>query len=268
VSARWVELIGGPFRASWRAALGWSVAFVLLIVSTMAFWPAFRGSSGITTAIDQLPAPLLTAFGLEGFGTPAGYLRGGLYELVMPLCFAAAGVLFANSATASEEDSGRLELFVSQPVSRAAFFTGRAIAVFAWLGVLTMVALAVQLASDEVFAVPIDAGRVAATVVLCGLLGAFLAGLGLAVAGFVARPQMVLSAGFGIAYTSYLVLALFPISSFLAPWREIAPWGWALGGDPLVNGGDAWRYVLLGVPAVLLAAVGVLAFERRDIRSA
>jgi ABC-2 type transport system permease protein len=79
---------------------------------------------------------------------------------------------------------------------------------------------------------------------------------------------MVLSAGFGIAYTSYLILALFPLSSLLAPWREIAPWGWALGGDPLVNGGDAWRYVLLGVPAVLLAAVGVLAFERRDIRSA
>ncbi|MGO9205719.1 MAG: hypothetical protein ACLQBX_05945 [Candidatus Limnocylindrales bacterium] len=268
MSARWAELVGGPFRASWRAALGWSVAFVVLIVSTMAFWPAFRGSSGITTAIDQLPAPLLSAFGLQGFGTPAGYLRGGLYELVMPLCFAAAGVLFANSATAAEEDAGRLELYVSQPISRGAFFTGRAIAVFAWLVVLTLVALAIQLASDQVFGVPIATGRVAATVVLCGLLGAFLAGLCLAVAGFVARPQMLFSAGFGVAYMSYLILALFPLSSLLAPWRQIAPWGWALGGDPLVNGSEAWRYLLLGGPAVLLAAVGVIAFARRDIRSA
>ena len=54
----------------------------------------------------------------------------------------------------------------------------------------------------------------------------------------------------------------------LAPWREIAPWGWALGGDPLVNGAEIWRYLLLGGPAVLLAFVGALAFERRDIRSA
>jgi ABC-2 type transport system permease protein len=268
VSGRWAELIGGPFRASWRAALGWSLAFVVLIVSTMAFWPAFRGSSGITAAIDQLPTPLLSAFGLQGFGSPAGYLRGGLYELVMPLCFAAAGVLFANSATAAEEESGRLELFVSQPVSRAVFFTGRAIAVFAWLAVLTLVALAVQLASDQVFGVPIDTGHVAATVVLCGLLGALLAGLCLAVAGVVDRPQLALSAGLGVAYVSYLVLALFPLSSLLAPWRQIGPWGWALGGDPLVNGGDAWRYVLLGGPAVLLAALGVVAFDRRDIRSA
>jgi len=264
---RWAELIGGPFRASWRAGLGWSIALVVLIVSTVAFWPAFRGASGITQAIDQLPAPLLGAFGLEGFGTPAGYLRGGLYELVIPLVFAAAGVLFANSATAGEEDAGRLELFVSQPVPRAAFFAGRSIAVFAWLAVLTLVALAAQLASDQVFGVPMDTGRVAATVVLCGLLGAFVAGLCLAVAGFVARPQLVQSVGFSVAYISYLILALFPLSSLLAPWREIAPWGWALGGDPLVNGAEIWRYLLLGGPAALFAVVGAYAFDRRDIRS-
>jgi ABC-2 type transport system permease protein len=266
--SRWAELAGGPFRASWRAGLGWSIALVVLIVSTVAFWPAFRGASGITQAIDQLPAPLLGAFGLEGFGSPAGYLRGGLYELVIPLVFAVAGVLFANSATAGEEDAGRLELFVSQPISRVAFFAGRCVAVFAWLAVLTLVALAAQLASDQIFGVPIGAGPVTATVVLCGLLGAFVAGLSLAVAGFVARPQLVQSAGFSVAYLSYLILALFPLSSLLAPWREIAPWGWALGGDPLVNGAEIWRYLLLGGPAVLLAAVGALAFDRRDIRSA
>ena len=268
MSGRWAELIGGPFRASWRAALGWSVAFLVLIVSTMVFWPAFRGSSGITQAIDQLPTPLLDAFGLEGFGTPAGYLRGGLYELVMPFLFAAAGVMFVYSATASEEDAGRFELFVSQPVSRGAFFAGRAIAVFAWMLVLTLVALVCQLASDQAFGVPIDTGAVIATVVLCGLLGAFEAGLCLAVAGFAAKPQTLLSAGFSVAYLSYLVLALFPLNATLAPWRQLGPWGWALGGDPLVHGGDPWRYLLLGVPAVVLAAVGAIAFGRRDIRSA
>jgi len=182
--------------------------------------------------------------------------------------FAAAGVLFANGATAGEEDAGRLELVVSQPVSRVAFFAGRSVAVFGWLTVLTLVALAAQMASDQIFGVPIGAGPVIATVVLCGLLGAFVSGLCLAVAGLVARPQLVQSAGFGVAYISYLILTLFPLSSLLAPWREIAPWGWALGGDPLVNGAEIWRYLLLGGPAVLLAFVGALAFERRDIRSA
>ena len=101
MSGRWIELVFGPFRASWRAGLCCSIWFALLVVSTVAFWPAFRGSSGISKDIDQLPAPVVQAFGLEGFGTPAGYLRGGLYELVVPLLFAAAGIMFANTATAA-----------------------------------------------------------------------------------------------------------------------------------------------------------------------
>jgi len=268
VSGRWVELVFGPFRASWRAGLGWSIGLALLVVSTVAFWPAFRGSSGISQAIDQLPAPVVQAFGLEGFGTPAGYLRGGLYELVVPLLFAAAGIMFANTATAAEEDAGRLELFLAQPVSRTAFLVGRSLAVFGWLLVLAVVVLVSQLVSEVGFGLQIDASRVVATVVLCALLGAFHAGLCIAVAGAAARPGRLLSVGFSFAYAGYLVRALFPLSDVLAPWRHVSPWDWALGSDPLVNGAEAWRYFLLAALGVLLAVAGVVAFARRDIRSA
>jgi ABC-2 type transport system permease protein len=268
VSGRWVEPTLGPFRASWRAGLGWSIGLALLVVSTVAFWPAFRGSSGISQAIDQLPAPVIQAFGLESFGTAAGYLRGGLYELVIPLLFAAAGIMFANSSIAAEEDAGRLELFLAQPVSRTTFLAGRSLAVFAWLFVLAMVMLASQLASDAVFGLQIELSRVTATIALCALLGAFHAGLSIAVAGAAARPGRVLSIGFSVAYAGYLVRALFPLSDVLAPWRHISPWDWALGSDPLVNGAEAWRYLLLTGLGGLLAVAGVVAFGRRDIRSA
>lgn len=268
MSGRWVELVFGPFRASWRAGLGWSIGLALLVVSTVAFWPAFRGSSGISQAIDQLPAPVIQAFGLEGFGTPAGYLRGGLYELIVPLLFAAAGIMFANTATAAEEDAGRLELFLAQPVSRTALLVGRSVAIFGWLLVLTIVVLASQLASDAVFGIQIETARVVATIVLCALLGAFHAGLCIAVAGAAARPTRLLSVGFSVAYAGYLVRALFPLSAILAPWRHVSPWDWALGSDPLVNGAEAWRYLLLAATGVLLAVAGVVAFARRDIRSA
>jgi len=268
VSGRWIELVFGPFRASWRAGLGWSIGLALLVVSTVAFWPAFRGSSGISQAIDQLPAPVIQAFGLESFGTAAGYLRGGLYELVVPLLFAAAGIMFANSSIAAEEDAGRLELFLAQPVSRTAFLVGRSLAVFGWLLVLAVVVLVSQLASDAVFGLQIETARVVATVVLCALLGAFHAGLCIAVAGAAARPGRLLSVGFGFAYAGYLVRALFPLSDVLAPWRHVSPWDWALGSDPLVNGAEAWRYLLLAATGVLLAVAGVVAFARRDIRSA
>ena len=144
-----------PFRTSWRAGLGWSIAFVLMVVGTVAFWPAFQSSSGIMDALDQLPPGLLEAFGMEDVASPAGYLKGGLYDMVIPLMFAAAGVMLASSATAAEEDSGRLELWLTQPVTRPAVLSGRIVAMLGWLAVLALVTLVSQLASDPAFGLEI-----------------------------------------------------------------------------------------------------------------
>src|SRR5439155_14410930 len=140
--------------------LGWTIAFVLLVVSTVAFWPAFKGSTALNEAFQTLPQGMIQAFGLQDFASPAGYLRGGLYELIVPLMFAAAGVMFANGATAAEEDAGRLELLLAQPVTRRAFMTGRALAIGAWLVILSAIVLVTQLASDAAFGLEIEQVRV------------------------------------------------------------------------------------------------------------
>ncbi len=265
---RWTELVGGPFRSSWRAGLGWSVILVLLVVSTVAFWPAFKGTTALNAALQVLPPAMLQAFGLGDFASPAGYLRGGLYEIIVPLLFAAAGVMFANSATAVEEDAGRLELVLAQPITRHAFLVARCVAVLGWIVVLGLVVLVSQLASDAIVDLEIADARIVSTTVLCALLGAFYAGIAIAIAGFTARPGVVLAVGLGLTIVGYLVSALFQLSDVLAPWRRLSPWEWALGGDPLVNPAEPWRYLALAVPAVVLAVVGIVAFARRDIRSA
>jgi ABC-2 type transport system permease protein len=265
---RWLELVVGPFRASWRAGAGWTIAFVLLVVSTVAFWPAFKGSTALDAAFQVLPKGVLDAFGLQDFASPAGYLRGGLYEVIVPLMFAAAGVLFANSATAGEEDAGRLELLLSQPINRWAFLAGRSLAILGWIIALAIVVLVAQLLSDAAFDLEIAGSSIVSTIALCGLLGAFYAGLAIAIAGILARPGLVLSIGLGLSLVGYLVAALFPLSDVLAPWAHLSPWDWALGGDPLVNPAEAWRYAALAVPSLALVIVGIAAFERRDIRSA
>jgi beta-exotoxin I transport system permease protein len=265
---RWAELVGGPFRAAWRAGVGWVLVFALLIVSTVAFWPAFKGSTALNDALHVLPQAMLQAFGLEDFVSPAGYLRGGLYEIIVPLMFAVAGVMFANSATAVEEDAGRLEIVLAQPITRRAFMVARCLAVLGWLAVLAIVVLASQLVSDAAFDLEIETARIVSSIILCALLGAFYAGLSIAIAGAFARPGLVLAIGLGLALVGYLVAALFQLSEVLAPWRQVSPWEWTLGGDPLVNPAEPWRYAALAGPAVVLALIGIVAFDRRDIRSA
>lgn len=262
------ELVAGPFRTSWRAGLGWSVAFVLMVVGTVAFWPAFRDSSGLQEMVRQMPPELLEAFGLEDFASPAGYLKGGLYDVVIPLMFAAAGVMFASSATAGDEDSGRLELWLTQPVTRGAVFAGRIVAVLCWTGVLAVVVLVSQLASDAIFGLEISDARIVATVWLCALLGALYAGIAFVVAGLAGRPGLVLSIGLGLALVGYLVAAVFPLSDVLEAWTWLSPWDWALGGHPLSSPTEALRSVALTVSTAILFLVATIAFARRDMRTA
>lgn len=267
-TGRWLELLVGPFRASWRAGLGWTIAFVLLVVSTVAFWPAFKGSTALDQAFQTLPQGVLDAFGLQDFASPAGYLRGGLYEVIVPLMFAAAGVLFGNNAVSAEEDAGRLELLLAQPITRRSFLTGRSLAVLGWLLALAIVVLLSQLVSDSAFGLLIADDRIIDTVVLCALLGGLYAAIAIALAGIFARPGLILAVGLGLALVGYLVAALFPLSDALEPWSHVSPWDWALGGDPLVNATEPWRYAALVVPTIALVLVGIAAFDRRDIRSA
>ena len=263
-----IELVLGPLRGLRRSLVGWALGLGSLVVVTVAFWPAFRGSSGISEAIDQLPSGVIEAFGLAGFGTPAGFLRGNLYELIVPLLLAIGAVATANGLTASDEEAGRMEIQLSQPVTRRSVFLGRATAMIAWLGIMTALVLVVQLASDALVGLDIDASRVASTVLLCGSLALLFGSLALALAGWLARPSLVLAVGIAAAFVAYLSAALPPLNDALEPLSRLSPWDWALGADPLLHATEPWRYLVLIGPALLLIAVAVFGFDRRDVRAA
>jgi ABC-2 type transport system permease protein len=110
--------------------------------------------------------------------------------------------------------------------------------------------------------------RVGSTVVLCGLLALLFGALALAIAGWLPRPSLVLAIGVAAAVGGYLIAALFPLSDVLKPASNLSPWKWALGGDPLVNAAEPWRSVALIVPVLVLVALAVVGFNRRDIRAA
>jgi ABC-2 type transport system permease protein len=268
VSDRTLELVAGPLRALRRSILWWSIGMASLVAGTVAFWPAFKGSSAVSTVLDQMPSGLVQAFGLQDFGTPAGFLRANLYDFFVPLLIAIAAVALASGQTASEEAGGRLELYLAQPFDRRAVFLGRAVAVLVGLAVITLVLGVAQFGIDVAVDLRIDAGYLASTITLCSLLGVLHGSLAIAIAGGWARPSIVLGVGIGVAVAGCVIAALFPLSDVLAPWRHVSPWDWAFGGNPLDHATEVWRYLALAVPSVALTALGLLAVGRRDIAGA
>jgi ABC-2 type transport system permease protein len=245
----------------------WSLALAGLVILTVAFWPAFRGSSGISQAIDSLPPVVIDAFGLQDFGTPAGFLRGNLYELFVPLLFIIATVALVNGQTASDESAGRLELYLAQPVSRRTLFVARVLACFTASAVIVMVTLVAQLIADGIFGLAIPNDLIVGAVTVSGLLAVLYGSLAYALACVWARPSIVLGIAVGSAIAGYVVQALFGIVSALNGWRVFSPWSWAMGGDPLVNGLEPWRIAILIATAVLLLLAGTLYVTRRDVLS-
>jgi beta-exotoxin I transport system permease protein len=265
VNARMLELVAVPLRAVRRATFWWALGLGALVAMTMAVWPAFKGSSGISQAMDQLPSGVVQAFGLQDFGTPAGFLRGNLYDFFVPLLLAAAAVMLVSGQTASEESAGRLELYLAQPVGRRAVLLGRIGAALLGLTLISVVLLIVQLASDAAVNLGIDTGFVVATVVLSTLLAVLHGSLAVAIAGIRPRPSLVLGVALGVAFAGLIVSSLFPLSSALAPWRHISPWDWAFGGNPLEQATDLWRYAALLLPSIVLTAIGVYSVTQRDV---
>lgn len=264
----WFALTKASLRSVRRAAFWWSVALALTVVATVAFWPAFRGASGISQAIDTLPGPVVEAFGLQDFGSPAGFLRGNLYELLVPLLFSVAAVALVNGQTASDEAAGRLELMLSQPVERGTLFLARVASCLIALGSVVGVTIIVQLAMDTIADVAVAPDYIVATAVLCGLLALFFGSVSYLIACLRPRPSLVLATGIGLTLAGYLVGALFEISTVLSAWKVISPWQWALGGNPLEQPTDAWRFAILIVLGVVLAAIGTIVVGRRDVAAA
>jgi beta-exotoxin I transport system permease protein len=268
MSARLLELVLIPARALRRTSLAWGVVLALFIGATVAFWPAFKGTSALSQAFDQMPSGLVQALGMQDIGSPAGFLRGNLYDFLIPLLLIGAAVAMASGQTAGEEDAGRLELYLAQPVSRAALWVGRVTALLVAVALVVIVMVVAQLVFDAAVGLPAPVSNIVATAVLCALLALVHAGLAFAVAGWLPRPSLTLGLPIAVGVAGYLVVALFPLNATLAPWRHLSPWDWAFGDDPLVHATAVWRYLALLVPALVLPAIGALGFGRRDIRSA
>jgi ABC-2 type transport system permease protein len=263
-----IALVIAPLRAVRRATVWWSIGIAALIGVTVAFWPAFQGSSGISEAIDQLPQGVVQALGLANFGTPAGFLRGNLYEFIVPLLLAIAAVALVNGQTASEEASGRLELFLAQPVGRGAIFLGRAAAALGAVLLISAISFVVQLLAERAVNLQIGDGFIVATIVLCALLALLHGSLAFAIAAATGKPGLVLAVGVAAAVGGYLVNALLPLSETLTPWHRLSPWAWALDGNPLENPTEPWRYVALVLPSIALLVIGTLLVRRRDVAAA
>jgi ABC-2 type transport system permease protein len=267
VTAAHRELVVRGVHALRRSGLWWGVGLLVLALVTVAFWPSLEATPALEDLEDM--GGLLEAFGAQGIATPAGYLDGQLYALMLPLLLSGMAVAQVSALTAGDEDAGRLELLHALPVGRQAVWLARWVAATLVLVTVAAVATAVVVGLLPAFSLEeAGVGRVVAASAGCVLLAVFHGAVAFAAGGFGASRGLAVGLAVLVLVAGYVASFLLPLADALAGARSWSPWHWALGQQPVSDGvSPAWQ-LLLATVVIALVWSGAAALDRRDVRSA
>lgn len=255
-------------KALWdqrRGIVGWAVGIAAVGVMYAAFYPLINNAS-MQQAIQSYPSILLDAMGFGDMFSPAGYLGATTFGLIGPLLMIVFATAWGQRAIAGEEESGRLDLVLAHPVSRWSVLAQRALAgliALALVGLALFVALIVLSGLGEFDS--LDVGNMAAACVQLVLLGTLFGALALGVGAATGRRGLAIGAVAIVGVIGYFGNTLGPANDLTAWLRDVSPFHYYSGSEPLRNGLPAIDALVLLVAAVVLVAAGGFVFNRRDV---
>ena len=247
--------------------LGWGLGIAALGLILVPFYDVFmEQQADFMQMLESYPPEFLAFFGGDAasMATPDGYL--GMYGFSMlPVIVGIFALIAGSGLLASDEESGRLDLIVAHPLSRAALFWGRlagfvvsavAILILGWLGFAVLLGSSSLDVSWGEMAIPFL--PVLAQVLIYGMLALLFSML------LPARRLAAMAAGL-VMVGSYFASSMATLNENLAAVARFLPYDYFQGGDALSGLNLTWFLGLLAASA-LLALLAWWRFQRRDIR--
>lgn len=244
-----------------RILLVWTVAAGLLTLVYASFYPQVSADS-----MANVPEAM-RGFGFEDASTAAGYLRGAVFGLLVPLLVTFYGAATGARMISADEESGHLDLLLAHPISRTRLLLHRFAALAAGASLIAIAVFAAVLtvrgsADLDSIAVAGFAAQ-ALNVALLGLLfGAVATGIG-AASGRSRGSVFGTTAGAGVL--TYALHGLAP--QIGADWlRYLTPYHYYIDHQPLINGIHAGDVAVLAGCTAAVIAVCAWRLNQRDLR--
>ena len=249
--------------------IGWGLGVAALGLILIPFYDVFMAEQGgLMEMLESYPPELLAFFAGGAPSLTTTQCALSMYGFSMlPVILGIFAVIVGSGLLASDEESGRLDLIVAHPVSRAALFWGRTLGfVTATFGILLLgwLGFTVLLGGSSL---DIGWGRMALPFLPLLAQTMIYGALALLLSMVLPARRLAAAVAGVVMVASYFLSSMASLHEGLAALARFLPYHYFQGGDAL-NGLD-W------VPFLgLLAASGVLSvlawwrFERRDIRVA
>lgn len=255
-------------RDTRRAFFWWTLGLVGLVALMVSVYPSVRDNASLNKLVNDYPEALkgFVAFGGElDYVSGAGYLGSELFALMVPLLLLVAAIGAGGRALAGEEESGTLELLLTNPVSRRRVVAEK-LAAFALeivgLGVVLWAALLVGCRAVDL---KVSGAHLAAATISAVLLAVAYGAIALLVGAAFGHRARAVGLTAALAVAAYVVNGLAPLVDALEPLRKLSPFYHYAASDPLRHGLGVGHVGVLLAIAVVAAVLAPIAFDRRDL---
>ncbi len=252
-----------------RAVVAWAVAVGLLAFVMLAAYPSVRDQAGdLTKLLDTYPDAFKAFLGLSevDYASGAGYLRAEMFGFTVPLLLVVLAIGRGANAIAGEEERGTLDLVLATPVSRARVVVEKAAALVAVVALVATALWVVLAASATAFDLDVPLARLAAAVGATALLAVVFGTVALAAGAAFGRRGLAVGFATSVAAATFVLESLARIVDALEPWRWVSPFAYYRDADPLARGLPVHETLVLVAIALVVAALGIAGFARRDVR--
>lgn len=187
---------------------------------------------------------------------------------VLPVMLGLWSVLALSGTLAGEAARGSLDLIAATPVSRRSIAFQKVAGHLVALTAAMLILAALIVAAGRIFAVlPGDEIPVDRALGQAGLYGLLILAAGSA--AFAGAPVLGRTRGLAIGlvllFGGYLVASYASLSPVIDTLRPLSWYAWTAGHRPIAGVTDWASLGLLAVVCVVLLAIGVIAFSRRDV---
>jgi beta-exotoxin I transport system permease protein len=248
--------------------LGWMLGMALYLAMIMALWPTIRDSEGLQQSVEDYPEALKNLFGgSEGFDytSAAGYLNTQVFALVLPIMLAVFGIGLAASVLAGEEENGKLDLVLANPVTRRRLLLEKALGILLLSGLLVIVVLATMLIFNALLDMQVSVGDYLAAVFGAFLLATVYSFIALGAGAVRGRRGLAIGAASAALGLGYLMQVVAGISSSLEWLKYLSPFFYATGSLPIMNGLPLGHAAVLVAVLLVTVLVSLASFDRRDL---
>ena len=244
-----------------RSLFSWGLPLGLWSAFIVGIYPSIQDT--LAKAVSGYPSAFKKAFGVEELTTVEQYLHAEMLSLIVPLAVGYLAVRSVASGLSGASESGRLDVLLSAPVSRRRLVAADLCATAVELAAV----LAITLALTELGSLVAGAG-LAFGLALAGYanvwpLALLAAGLAIVVTGFSLRTSVVTGSVAGLLVAMYILDLVGRLDPSLDGIRYASVFRYY--GRATENGIDPLSFVGVTATAALVAGIGSVLFQRRDL---